>query len=265
MFKPSSFAAIALLAFSGHVGAQTPAPEPQPVQTFEIAHPSHLELHFDSNWKLITPPNPEGYVRKILGTTAQGQLVVQDFHAKTQLPYTSPAVLNSAEAALQWMFDSPPAQTSLTYYDEQGRKGRWTATQPESAVQEETYHPNGHVATRITKLTRNLIRTDKWYPDGQQNGTVTYSDDNENRPQLHSMRMWWPNGAPRFVIHTEGDAGGKASAIQAWSADGAPLQEQRQDLIDGALYALLVDLDYTAAVALHVALTKPSPKAKKAR
>ena len=50
-------------------------------------------LHFDADGRLRSEPQKDGYFRKILGTTAEGQTVVQDFYQDSGTPQTAPFLL----------------------------------------------------------------------------------------------------------------------------------------------------------------------------
>ena len=51
-------------------------------------------LHFDADGRLQSEPQKDGYFRKILGTTAEGQTVAQDFYQDGEKPQTAPFILN---------------------------------------------------------------------------------------------------------------------------------------------------------------------------
>lgn len=51
--------------------------------------------YFGSDGKIASAPNTEGYYRELLGTTADGKRVVQDFYQSSQTPQTTPFVLEN--------------------------------------------------------------------------------------------------------------------------------------------------------------------------
>ena len=74
--------------------------------------------YFDSASQIASAPSNEGYYRELLGKTADGKRVVQDFYQSSQTPQTAPFVL--ADDANIESFDSDGSDGRIVWFSRGG-------------------------------------------------------------------------------------------------------------------------------------------------
>lgn len=77
-----------------------------------------MVYYFDNASQIASAPSNEGYYRELLGKTADGKRVVQDFYQSSQTPQTSPFVLKN-DADIE-SFDSDGSDGRIVWFSRGG-------------------------------------------------------------------------------------------------------------------------------------------------
>lgn len=143
---------------------------------------------------------PTGYYRKLLGKTAGGAYVVQDFYSRNDVKQSDPLLLTQ-ESALK-SFDNSHTDGEVFLYYANGAKlehnvyekgklvGSSTNYYPNGTVfqvnqfengklngRSQFYHPDGKLAANLEYVNGSMVSAEAWTADGQ-------SVNSANMPQL---------------------------------------------------------------------------------
>ena len=169
--------------------------------------------YFNSDGKIASTPNIEGYYRELLGTTADGKRVVQDFYQSSQTPQTTPFVLEN-DAIIE-SFDSDVNNGRIVWFTRGG--------DVEEMGDYEKGKPIG--ATLGIRHGKAVLATEK-----TDNGTTVYTlDDNTRIASALTERgnttraiLFYPNGSAMFQGDIPADTGTFATTY-CWNEAAQPI------------------------------------------
>ena len=166
--------------------------------------------YFDAKGNKAEKPVQDGYYRKVLGKTADGRTVVQDFYQDSDKPQIAPSILR--QGAAEDDFDGDLSDSTLVNYNRDGSVSTIVPRQDGKATGHPALYHNG-VLTIQAPL-----------PEGG-------SDANDPFTALAAYatthgRMFYPDGTLMAMIPS-GDSKDAATAA-LWRADGSLLMSQRK-------------------------------------
>ena len=166
--------------------------------------------YFDAKGNKAEKPVQDGYYRKILGKTADGRTVVQDFYQDSDKAQIAPSILR--QGAAEDDFDGDLSDSTLVNYNRDGSVSTIVPRQDGKATGHPALYHNG-VLTIQAPL-----------PEGG-------SDTNDPFTALAAYatthgRMFYPDGTLMAIVPS-GD-GKKDAATAFWRADGSLLMSQRK-------------------------------------
>ena len=224
-----------------------PALLPQPASTYDAATAAKTDITYTPYPSAKNIPANNGH-RKILGETADGRLVIQDYYPKSDRPRTAPYILNrygdpratiiiNADSKLVWYNQDGSVYAIQHYHDGQPagylsyyRNGRLVAQKPRPGSDHDFYAIGGN-ATAGTRY---------YYDDGHilaleyQHGrigscyTAFYCEEGES--------LYAPDGTP--LLAWQSDQSGDIISSHSWnSLNNTPAGQQaaRRQSIDAAL------------------------------
>ena len=224
-----------------------PALLPQPASTYDAATAAKTDITYTPYPSAKNIPANNGH-RKILGETADGRLVIQDYYQNSDRPRTAPYILNrygdpratiiiNADSKLVWYNQDGSVYAIQHYHDGQPagylsyyRNGRLVAQKPRPGSDDGFYGIGGY-ATAGTRY---------YYDDGHilaleyQHGRIGscfaafYCEEGES--------LYAPDGTPLLAWRSE--QSGDIYSSQSWnSLNNTPAGQQaaRRQSIDAAL------------------------------
>ena len=224
-----------------------PALLPQPASTYDAATAAKTDIAYTPYHTAKNIPANNGS-RKILGETADGRLVIQDYYPNSDRPRTAPYILNrygdpqatliiNADSKLVWYNQDGSVYAIQHYHDGQPagylsyyHKGRLVAQKPRPGSDDGFYGIGGY-ATAGTRY---------YYDDGHilaleyQHGrigscyTTLYCEAGES--------LYAPDGTPLLAWRSE--QSGDIYSSQSWNTlNTTPAKQQaaRRQSIDAAL------------------------------
>ena len=169
--------------------------------------------YFANNGAAASAPSNEGYYRELLGKTAEGKRVVQDFYQSSQTPQTAPFVLeDDADIA---SFDSDVNNGRIVWFTRGG--------DVEEMGDYEKGKPIG--ATLGIRHGKAVLATEK-----TDNGTTVYTlDDNARIASALTERgnttcaiVFYPSGSAMFQGDIPADTGTFATTY-CWNEAAQPI------------------------------------------
>lgn len=151
-------------------GFATAAPPNTPAATAQITRAEERIVgYFSPDSEFSQAPTPNGYTRKLLGRTAEGFAVVQDFYTINGNPRTAAYVLFDDEGLYQlemWMYAHGNV---VSYYPDGSLFGRYHLDKGILKGKQTTYFANGKIFHDVT------------YNDTSSALETTYFDDTGKR------------------------------------------------------------------------------------
>ncbi len=137
-------------------------------------------------------PVEDGFVRKLLGTTADGKPVIQDFWAENNQKQIDSVVLNSMDA-----LNDPSSENIegwVTYYNKNGSLSGRSFFQDGIVVGSSLiYYPNGQLFVEIG-YEKGIERTQTYfYQNGQKAVAINYDDEGNSH-----MSSWDKKGQMNY-------------------------------------------------------------------
>lgn len=165
--------------------------------------------YFDAKGNKAEKPVQDGYYRKVLGKTADGRTVVQDFYQDSDKPQIAPSILR--QGAAEDDFSGDLSDSTLVHYNRDGSVSAIVPLQDGKATGHPALYHNG-VLTIQAPL-----------PEGG-------SDANDPFTALAAYatthgRMFYPDGTLMAIFPADD---GKDVGIAFWRADGSLLMSQRK-------------------------------------
>lgn len=172
-------------------------------------------IYFSASGQYSTTPVTGGYMRKVLGKTAKGGWVVQDFYQDSQRKQTDPFVIYHPDGLRN--FDNDVVDGTVVWY------------RPDGTVVQSTQLDRGQVnGWFIFYDKHSRPRQSSLFKNGQPIDQVRFYDE-QGRLQMaqqHNAQgkpvqtFWYDNGKKALVI-------GEGSVIQGWQQNGSPLSRDQ--------------------------------------
>ena len=164
--------------------------------------------YFDAKGNKADKPVQDGYYRKILGKTADGRTVVQDFYQDSDKPQIAPSILR--KGAAEDDFSGDLSDSTLVNYNRDGSVSAIVPLQDGKATGHPALYHNGVLVAQAP------------LPEGG-------SDANDPFTALAAYpahgRMFYPDGTLMAIFPSDD---GKDAGIAFWRADGSLLMSQRK-------------------------------------
>ena len=166
--------------------------------------------YFDAKGNKAEKPVQDGYYRKILGKTADGRTVVQDFYQDSDKPQIAPSILR--QGAAEDDFSGDLSDSTLVHYNRDGSVSAIVPLQDGKATGHPALYDNGVLVIQAP------------LPEGG-------SDANDPFTALAAYatthgRMFYPDGTLMAMIPSGDSKDAATSAL--WRADGSLLMSQRK-------------------------------------
>ena len=168
--------------------------------------------YFNSASQIASAPSNEGYYRELLGKTAEGKRVVQDFYQSSQTPQTAPFVL--ADDANIESFDSDGSDGRIVWFSRGGdvaqigdfkqgasdniivnvRRGKAVLAMEKTSQGLTNYilDDNAQIASVVNKQG-DTIRAILFYPNGS---AMFQGDMTQNQEKFHTAYCWNESAQP---------------------------------------------------------------------
>ena len=164
--------------------------------------------YFDAKGNKAEKPVQDGYYRKILGKTADGRTVVQDFYQDSDKAQIAPSILR--KGAAEDDFSGDLSDSTLGNYNRDGSVSAIVPLQDGKATGHPALYHNGVLVAQAP------------LPEGG-------SDANDPFTALAAYpahgRMFYPDGTLMAIFPSDD---GKDAGIAFWRADGSLLMSQRK-------------------------------------
>jgi len=219
---------------------------PQPASTYDAATAAKTDITYTPYPSAKNIPANNGH-RKILGETADGRLVLQDYYPKSDRPRTAPYILNrygdpqiltiNADSKLVWYNQDGSVYAIQHYHDGQPagylsyyRNGRLVAQKPRPGSDHDFYGIGGYATagTRYYYDDGHILALE--YQQGRIGSCYTtfYCEAGES--------LYAPDGTPLLAWRSE--QSGDIYSSQSWnSLNNTPAGQQaaRRQSINAAL------------------------------
>ena len=194
--------------------------------------------YFDGDGAPVDKATAGGYYRVVLGKTADGRSVIQDFYQDSGRPQTAPVILK--KDAEQHDFDSSTSDSKIVWFREDGSV---LATQDYKGgvdLGRGNFYQNGILAAQTALPFDVAAEADDpfaavgevsrgnryYYPDGKIMA-FEYIEDADNFELLY----YRADGSP--LLHRRSNDEGRGNGSSTWNADGSyAAQEEVQPEID---------------------------------
>ena len=180
------------------------------------SQPQQADIYFDADGQYRSTPTAGGYYRKVLGQTAKGGWVVQDFYQDSKTKQTDPAVIFHANGlrnvnndvidgpVIWYRPDGSLLQSTrfklgklddwITYYDQQDR-ARLAVEFADDAANgnQKAYDEQGRLVMQISVDANRQAKQEFWYGNGKLAGISTAT----------SLQGWDEQGKPLTDVQAE--------------------------------------------------------------
>ena len=182
--------------------------------------------YFNSDGKIASTPNTEGYYRELLGTTADGKRVVQDFYQSSQTPQTTPFVLEN-DANIE-SFDSDVNNGRIVWFTRGGDVAK-IGDFKQGASDDMILSLRRGKAVLATKIADKGLTN--YILDDNNQITAVVSEQN------HAIRaiVFYPNGSAMFQGEIAADTK-QLNATYCWNEAAQPIAcDSIQDKLEAEL------------------------------
>lgn len=186
--------------------------------TARIKKPANTLLtHYDADGNEQSNPAAKGYYRMLLGHTAKGGAVVQDFYQDSKTKQTDPLLI--ADAAKIKSFNAEDSEGRTVWYNRDGEV-MYFGDYHNGRQLRSGYYQNGRLVLTIDNMSEADRRADMtgYYPDGQKLFSLS---------PAHGSVLYYRNGQKLFA------KAGSDAAEQYWHPDGKPAK--RQEVLNAIL------------------------------
>lgn len=185
-------------------------------------------FYYDAHYQKVAQPAPGGYLRKVVGKTADGRIVAQDFYQDSGKPQTRMFILRADAAADDFrteMADSPVVSygrdgaISLVHYPVRADKSTHRAASYVEGrlLMQDALPPGTHDPDDPLRELQGLAEYYRYYyPDGR---LLSLKTDEKNGDGIRAA--YRADGSLLMARGTKAD--GKTETW--WSADGKPLEK----------------------------------------
>ena len=182
--------------------------------------------YFNSDSQIASAPSNEGYYRELLGKTADGKRVVQDFYQSSQTPQTSPFVLKN-DADIE-SFDSDGSDGQIVWFSRGGDVAQIGDFKQGASDNIIVNVRRGKAVLAMEKTSQGL--THYILDDNAQIASVV----NKQGDTIRAI-VFYPNGSAMF----QGDiaaSGGKFNTAYCWNEAAQPIAcDSIQDKLETGL------------------------------
>ncbi|MDO4657263.1 hypothetical protein [Kingella sp. (in: b-proteobacteria)] len=182
--------------------------------------------YFDRDSQIASAPSNEGYYRELLGKTADGKRVVQDFYQSSQTPQTSPFVLKN-DADIE-SFDSDGSDGQIVWFSRGGDVAQIGDFKQGASDNIIVNVRRGKAVLAMEKTSQGL--TNYILDDNAQIASVV----NKQGDTIRAI-VFYPNGSAMF----QGDiaaSGGKFNTAYCWNEAAQPIAcDSIQDKLETGL------------------------------
>lgn len=182
--------------------------------------------YFNSDSQIASAPSNEGYYRELLGKTADGKRVVQDFYQSSQTPQTSPFVLKN-DADIE-SFDSDGSDGRIVWFSRGGDVAQIGDFKQGASDNIIVNVRRGKAVLAMEKTSQGL--THYILDDNAQIASVV----NKQGDTIRAI-VFYPNGSAMF----QGDiaaSGGKFNTAYCWNETAQPIAcDSIQDKLETGL------------------------------
>lgn len=186
---------------------------------------SNKIVYFDAYWGVSDIPVKDGYYRKILGKTATGHTIVQDFFQSNHAIQSSPMVLGDNDIYAL-------GSSGLTYNFHQNGALQHIFYSADNHVSEKVYVKNQKYIARSVFNGKDNLAHEKLYllDDKQQIYAYTYLPDNQN---TFIIALFYPNQSMKYWKNI--DLNSKVTSEKAWDIHGKKVQPTQAMRLDSIL------------------------------
>ena len=182
--------------------------------------------YFNSDSQIASAPSNEGYYRELLGKTADGKRVVQDFYQSSQTPQTAPFVLKN-DADIE-SFDSDGSDGQIVWFSRGGDVAQIGDFKQGASDNIIVNVRRGKAVLAMEKTSQGL--TNYILDDNAQIASVV----NKQGDTIRAI-VFYPNGSAMF----QGDiaaSGGKFNTAYCWNEAAQPIAcDSIQDKLETGL------------------------------
>lgn len=182
--------------------------------------------YFDRASQIASTPSNEGYYRELLGKTADGKRVVQDFYQSSQTPQTAPFVLKN-DADIE-SFDSDGSDGRIVWFSRGGDVAQIGDFKQGASDNIIVNVRRGKAVLAMEKTSQGL--TNYILDDNAQIASVV----NKQGDTIRAI-VFYPNGSAMF----QGDiaaSGGKFNTAYCWNETAQPIAcDSIQDKLEAEL------------------------------
>ena len=182
--------------------------------------------YFDRDSQIASAPSNEGYYRELLGKTADGKRVVQDFYQSSQTPQTAPFVLKN-DADIE-SFDSDGSDGQIVWFSRGGDVAQIGDFKQGASDNIIVNVRRGKAVLAMEKTSQGLINY--ILDDNAQIASVV----NKQGDTIRAI-VFYPNGSAMF----QGDiaaSGGKFNTAYCWNEAAQPIAcDSIQDKLETGL------------------------------
>ena len=182
--------------------------------------------YFDRDSQIASAPSNEGYYRELLGKTADGKRVVQDFYQSSQTPQTAPFVLTN-DADIE-SFDSDGSDGQIVWFSRGGDVAQIGDFKQGASDNIIVNVRRGKAVLAMEKTSQGL--THYILDDNAQIASVV----NKQGDTIRAI-VFYPNGSAMF----QGDiaaSGGKFNTAYCWNEAAQPIAcDSIQDKLETGL------------------------------
>ena len=182
--------------------------------------------YFDRDSQIASAPSNEGYYRELLGKTADGKRVVQDFYQSSQTPQTAPFVLKN-DADIE-SFDSDGSDGQIVWFSRGGDVAQIGDFKQGASDNIIVNVRRGKAVLAMEKTSQGL--TNYILDDNAQIASVV----NKQGDTIRAI-VFYPNGSAMF----QGDIaanGGKFNTAYCWNEAAQPIAcDSIQDKLETGL------------------------------
>ena len=182
--------------------------------------------YFNNDSQIASAPSNEGYYRELLGKTADGKRVVQDFYQSSQTPQTAPFVLKN-DADIE-SFDSDGSDGQIVWFSRGGDVAQIGDFKQGASDNIIVNVRRGKAVLAMEKTSQGL--TNYILDDNAQIASVV----NKQGDTIRAI-VFYPNGSAMF----QGDiaaSGGKFNTAYCWNEAAQPIAcDSIQDKLETGL------------------------------
>ena len=154
------------------------------------SQPQQADLYFDAESQYHNTPVAGGYYRKVLGQTADGGWVVQDFYQDSQTKQIDPAIIFHANGLRNFSTDVVDGPVSwyrpdgtlsqsahyqrgkldgwVTYYDQQGRPRLTMEFADDTTTgNQKAFNEQGRLVMQVSVGDGQQVKQEFWYGNGK--------------------------------------------------------------------------------------------------